>query len=675
MAQKGVSGNFVVIFDKNKPNAPGKKALIPPKIAALKKNATRLLNFDESKPVRALYNQAGDLINSVSDIEPGSKIYASYLVPEQFMESISNTIPMTEEASPPASGRNSRSFAAPTGPQGRSPSQINNSGLRQPSGRVSAIQQVPGQGPQSLSSLGQTGGGPASLNRSPSPNSRSPSAMFNMAPSSRSPSSLMIVVNQDGANSSMLNSSLRKKRNQFEDDGEEQFVEEDDDEKRLNETGISYRALQSLMSILPESLVGTIPDVADHILPVVARFATNVQKLQSIQEANLINRMTASLKEIPGHSQVLDQIASDIVNNATFGTASGQVSRYKTAIVGPSRGGKSTFLKIVNHAALARYLATGQYKRTLCIYLDILDIAKDMTDPFGFYNAILKVVFKQVGAQRFEFEPFSDLVIQYFQKLPQLDRFAPLPTKFSLADEFRVAAIQLNEIAKNLYECVHTIGSLSIWYTNVVMLPRFIANAFGFKNVHFAIDHIDKSDIDIAPEAPFDTDTTLVTLIEHLKLMLDNDSFIISCVDETRLLEALDLITDDGVDLRDGTEIISIIDSDNEHSEQFEFSLTIDDEQTPVKLKLADCGGCSGYLAQWDAIISQAQLLTLEESKDKNSRYARQIRLQLLSKIRELVPYVLLKVNPEKLTTSPLTGIVREFEMIEKKDLNEESTE
>jgi hypothetical protein len=151
---------------------------------------------------------------------------------------------------------------------------------------------------------------------------------------------------------------------------------------------------------------------------------------------------------------------------------------------------------------------------------------------------------------------------------------------------------------------------------------------------------LDLADFELDPVVPFDRAQEAVTLIEHLKFMLSNDSFIISGSDEIHLLEALDLFTDDGVDLIDGIKIITVADLDKDHSDRYMFKLRLEDIPNPWYLRLADCGGCSGFVTLWDTLVKDGDQLKNQEKKDKSSRVSKELRLLLLRKIRELAKLV-----------------------------------
>ena len=660
MSNRGSSLSLSVTIKASGKKGPGKKALLPPTLSALKKTAQKILNLKD--PVRAFYTEDGRQITRIEDVDPEKPIIASTDLNDDELVSASQ---QTQRQQIPKPGspqvRISQDFNA-TGssnlnfPGSRPPSNLNASGAFRPPSNLNAT-----GGFRPPSNLNATGG------------FRPPSNLQGRV-GSRPPSSLMIVVN-DESGSNLQKTRRRVATDEFGNDDPDQFELEDNDAKRFARTGISYKAIEKLLGFLPAELTLAgegIDAIVSQLSPVVARFASNAQRLQSEQESYIYKLIAKRLKEIPQHSPLVDDYAVQLVNDATFGTSCGATTHFRAVVVGPQKGGKSVFLQILANCTLLRMVASGQYKRTLFFNFDLKEIAEDARNPLVFYNKFVKIVFEQVANQRLDFLPFKDSLVKYFQKLPTLDKLTVLPQKFTVVDEFRQATTILGEVAQSLFECVKEERSLNSFFTNVVLLPRYAALSFGFSNVHFVVDHVDASDIDISPTAPFDANPVTVILIEHIKFMLSNDSFVISASDSDKLVEALDLITDDGVDLRDGTDLIPITDVDKDHSNAFEYSLTVEGLTQPAKLRHIDCGGCSGFLAKWDDIIEHTRLLTEEEQKDRKSRAAKECRLSLLGKIRELAPLVLVTIDPDDHTASPLKGTIKDF-VINVKDIEEEN--
>jgi energy-coupling factor transporter ATP-binding protein EcfA2 len=574
-------------------------------MTALRKNASKVLGFPEDRPVLSIYDENSKQITALKDIAPGATVYASARAPDdQFV--------------------------------------------------VTAT--LSDSGPRGLANIGSTLSRPAS-GKPPSPTA--PGGRTS-SPGRSSPGTRLAIVD-DQTGTSTGRKSRRSVVGSDLDDGF--FVEEVDDDLILYEkTGISYKAVNNLISFLPVDLVGDASEITTHFTKLVARLASSGTRCQSEQELALFQAVNQLFVPLPsGISGSVVRYAKEIIDRATFGNSFGVFTRLKLAIVGPSRGGKSTFLRVLQNALVSRYFSSGQYKKTLLIALDLKPLEDALTDPLKLYNEIVKVTIAHLSAQRVDLIQFSDGLTGYFIKLPTLEKLVPLPQKFLLQDEFRDAVPALADLADGLFKCVSEDRSLLQWLTHVVLFPRIVALAFGFGGVHFVIDHFDAADVDLNPAEPFDADPQAVTLIEHLKFMLNHDSFTISCADEERLVQSLELLTDNGIDLRDGTEIVSIVDIDRDHQDRYVFQLTIDGESKPVNLRMLDCGGCLAFLHMWDGLVAQADRLDNEEKRDSKSRSAKELRLSLLAKIRDLSGLVLFTVDHENGSLTAIDKKIKDF--------------
>jgi hypothetical protein len=264
-------------------------------------------------------------------------------------------------------------------------------------------------------------------------------------------------------------------------------------------------------------------------------------------------------------------------------------------------------------------------------------------------------------AQRIDLRPFGKSLREYFTKLPKLEKFVDLPNAFSVRDEFRRAVAILTQAAKDIFVCISQGGYLSSWLTNVVVFPRAVATAFGFTNVHFVIDHFEVADVDIVPSAPFG-DTVTASLIEYFKFMISGSSYAIACADEQHFLECLGDTTDDAIDLRGVTDVISVVDSDPGHSNRYAFNLTVEEEQLPFMFTVQACGGCPGYTLAWDELVQLGERVKNEEKKNTEAKIAKELRLLLLKKIRDLCNIVLYRFDARQGIAVPnkkkITGFV-----------------
>ena len=485
---------------------------------------------------------------------------------------------------------------------------------------------------------------------------------------------MIVVDDQSGMAGTVMNQTRRRANDaDEEEEAEIQFDEQQEDDNRYESTGISHLQLNKLISFMPGNLSMSGEEIGEITTGIVSRLASSAQKCENVQDTIIYKTMQGLIPEIPPHSQCIDDYANEIVDKCTFSNSFTSFTKFRHAIVGPSKSGKSTFLRILASATLNRMFASGQYRKTMFVQMDMREMVANLSDPIKLYKEIVRITFKHLAAQKVDLAPFCECLCAYFEKLPSLEKLVPLPNKFTVEEDFRNAVPILTEVATNLWQCINTFHSLAPWMTNVMMIPRFMAQAFGFGNIHFVIDHIDASDIEITASEPFDNDKTVITVIEFIKFMLSNDSFVVSCEKDENLLQSLDLATCDGVDLRDCTQIISVVDVDTEHLSKFWFNLTVQGEIKPIKLRDIDCGGCSGYLSLWDNLMVLGDRLWNEQMKDKNSKSAKELKLVLLGKIRQLAPKVLVKIDEESLCPVPI-GQIKDFELINL-ECNEEEEE
>lgn len=632
MSSKGaVCYNYVIVVNKAKPNAAGKKILIPPNMAAFRNMASKALNIPSDKPIQSIYSSEDKKIKSINDIIPNTKVFVSTEIDENNMTS-SNQI--TQNLINQQVQNQKSAFSPVMTPQNQSVLSFNN---------LSAIQS---QSPSRIQSILM---------------SRPPSTLQSRA-GSRSPSSLMIVTNDQSSSPSRLR---RRRGQEYTLSDASQFQEEDNDKRRLEKTGISHRSIETLLSFLPREVLFP-PDgtqaIVKNISPLTARFASQLKDLQQHQECHFFKKIIESNFKIPEHSKSLDDKAIQILNEATFDTPNATYTRFRAVIVGPHQGGKSTFLQILASRTLLRMISSGQYKKTLFFVLDFKKIASKSLNAIQFYTNFIKITFEQLSNQRIDLKPYCDMLTSHFQKVATLDTIQVLPQKFTLADDFHQATLVFNEITTNIFNSIHKDHSLHIFLTNVVMLPHYIALAFGFTGIHFVIDHLDKSDFDFQPESPLDNDNKSANLLEFIKFMISNESFVVSCVDEEKLVGSLGLQTNDGVDLLDGLNFIPITDIDFDHSNDFEFVIACEGICDPIIFRLVDCGGCSGFSTRWDEIIDVAKEIEQELNKSAESKRAKESKLYLIRLLREFVPLVLKKFNQETFAIEPLDNKVLDFE-------------
>jgi len=638
------SGNIVHIKLKDKKNGTAKKALIPSSITALKKTSTKLFGL-EAKPVQSVYTEEGVQITSISEVIPGMTVYVSSELTDadssffeigqnNTFESLSNEerISLAGNQSPgfEASSHSLSAKKVPLPPTHNQPV----FSPRSPSPKIHA----PSSGTHTPSALAVISQSQPEMviNKNPSPRPGSP-------PRSSRQTSPRIVESED----------------EYDIDTLDVIAEEREVENRKQ-----IQVCASVRELLTKSAPGVISteeqtneDLLNTVPTHLQRFSSSALGIEKDQQKIILNNLRSIIGDIPPHTTSIDIAAKTLLDQMTQTNVIGSCGNYRTSIVGPRMSGKSTFLKVFSQHAFVRSLISGQYKSEMFMYLDFLMIEKKFSNPLDLYSIIIISFFDQICSQRLDLSQFNDVLKSYFLNLFDKDQVVPIPQKFAHYPDYRQTAISLHGIAVQLHTIYHKTPSLQAFLTNIVTLPHYLSRSFGYSQVHFLIDHFDLSDIEIICPPGFPNDISKIPLIEFFKLMLSYDSFVISCIDEIRFLESVDLIDNDSIDFLRFSDIYSIIGIDNseDHQNDIEFVIKLQDEKRPLILRCIDCCGCSGFLSIWDSMIGLAQMMLLEPNK--NSRKYMEIKLSLLSKMRSLVPLVFNDSN------HPVQRIVLDFEI------------
>jgi hypothetical protein len=304
----------------------------------------------------------------------------------------------------------------------------------------------------------------------------------------------------------------------------------DEDAGRLENTGVSHRTLEKLLGFLPFQISGD--KLAKVCTPISGRFCSRVDKCEEVQRTVIWQYVQHLFPPLPEVSGSVKHCANRLVDRATFCNSFGAFTRMQHLIVGPPRSGKTTFLQVLSNSLIARQFATGQFKKTMILLIDMRSLVPAFSDPIALYHQFISITFKHLTAQKLTVLPYAKSLITYFTSIPTFDRLVALPQAFVLDEEFRCAVPLLTQIAEGIFDSIGAHMQLGTWLSRVVAFPRAVAGAFGFGNVQFIVDHLDLSDVDCQPSAPFEPNERSASLLEAFKEMLSSDSFIASCVNE-----------------------------------------------------------------------------------------------------------------------------------------------
>jgi hypothetical protein len=411
-------------------------------------------------------------------------------------------------------------------------------------------------------------------------------------------------------------------------------LDEEDDVEAAMKMGFDSAAFLNLLHFLPFKWTHRMKNMRGLTLTPTSKFMSQSTNCEAIAGLVWWNFFQTIYGPIPEISPSVTRAADQFLKGATITANVGSTLHLRHAIVGPVKGGKSTFLKVLANSTLAQFLVTGQSKRTLIFYLDFTSIESTLNDPIKFYLAIVATTFKFLEAQHPLAAVIAPLLSIYFRKLVRVGCAPSLPNEFTTSPDFSSVVPLIADLAHRISDCLFELRALGAFLTNTVLFPRTIALAFGFQNVLFIADHLDAADVTLVPNEPFVYSEEAELLIEFLGLMLASDTFLVAARSEERLLHCLAASTAGAPDLRDGLTIASIVDVDADHEPRFEFAVTTADGA--FRISMATCAGCPGYLVLWDRVVAEARRLQEVEKGSKMSEFAQELRADLAASLAEL---------------------------------------
>ena len=404
----------------------------------------------------------------------------------------------------------------------------------------------------------------------------------------------------------------------------------------------------------------------------------------------IINRdVMQMIGELENDYESLERVVDEIVQEAIClpeGVEWDQnhVLSMRNAIIGPQKSGKSTMLNLLARKMYKALLANGQYKQTLLLYLDFDEIRASFKTPMRFYAAIVTKVLEalvaqwplmkqvpekqshagRVHARQNKTFPVYDTLLEYFMQFANFSgEIQPLSPKFPKNPPFTTIATEINAIGEKLAEAVMYKRDMNVFFANIAMLPRFLAKAFNFNRVYFVVDHIETADVNISPSPPFLKKAQPIVLFEYVKLMISNGDYSISCHDEDHLLQALEPFDEEGCDLRPQTDLHTILNTETDPQSSCELQLTIQGESEPVRLSVSDCGGCPGFLIQWQQIMDAVGRYN-STLPSGNKISIEKARLKVLVLVREFAPLVLVLQDAEDATHREITSPIVDFQIL-----------
>ena len=433
---------------------------------------------------------------------------------------------------------------------------------------------------------------------------------------------------------------------------------------KLNEEQNDQISVQSTKSIKTE----TKSTIARHqmLMRLIKEQGRDIEYAETVNcYHNILEKIIGTIPE--DHPKELDEKAIEILKKHTFicpGKSGIGTLQTKIGIIGPRHGGKSTFLNILAQKYLQFNYSQGLKRETCFFYFDFREMKDVVKNPLNFYKTFVKSILNQLIiqypllrlhpdrvqvtnesketlniAEMSQKTPVADEMIRTFLQYADRDTpISPLGPKFPRTPPFTSIANDIEQLRNRIQTSLESDDQMEPFFTNLFLLPKELAVAFGFDNVHYVVDHLDYLDVIVKPIDPFNKAAPAVNLVEFAKLMLSNGSFFVSSEDEERLSEILDKADEYSFDLYRGTELVTIVGLCKEESSLKEMKIAMEDGSDFI-IKQTDCGGCSSFLSQWKAISESTDGLD-----PKSKAYSRS-KMRILLHVRELLNDLIVDLN------------------------------
>lgn len=373
------------------------------------------------------------------------------------------------------------------------------------------------------------------------------------------------------------------------------------------------------------------------------------------------------------------------------GTYSGCPS-YRTILVGPSKSGKSTMLKMVAKQVYENLIQLNESREVFMFVFDFRKFKKSLQSIEKFYANFVNELVDQIAIQwplinvtlpnyvsrgsnmdssstyaqsmsstlsttrkkKFNMDTINIIKDFFNQFVDYNQQLEPVSSKFPKSEPHLSISMGLNALGKRIDKSLNVNGKLKGFINEISALPFLLCKVFGFKRIYYVFDHVDEADVEIG------SDHKRLGFISCIKKMLLLGSFTISCTDEQKIYDICEPVDEDDIDLKTKSNFVSIIDSfDDIPKSRYYFELKFESLQKPVIFQIEDCGGCGGYVARWREIQPYVETML----SHRNEKDVEKARLKALALLRQLAPLLIINQDPKTMNPEEITQNLVSFEI------------
>jgi hypothetical protein len=348
----------------------------------------------------------------------------------------------------------------------------------------------------------------------------------------------------------------------------------------------------------------------------------------------------------PYHDPVT-QISTSFFERHRFIVSKSASHRFMGAIVGPRLSGKSTLLGNCLDQFLLELAASGLWKSTFVLAMDVKIIAPLFDDYVALYQKFADHVLDACVRQKPVLKADAASIRRQLRSVTETR--PPLAWVHDYHD--------VDRIARELNLAWRDDGAFDVFMTHVFMLPVSLPRAFGFTSVALFVDNLEYADVSIPPRPPFRTDQEYVFAVENLKIALSQANFLVSCESVAALFTVLGPLDESSVDLRPGLDVLTLSEATTDLGSRvgYDFLLELQKETAPVRISVALCGGIPTYLAAWDEL--NHRLFQLERTPKDQPKW-KDIYFEAVNDGQRLIDLLFVAQPGERVI---VVGVAREY--------------
>jgi len=310
-----------------------------------------------------------------------------------------------------------------------------------------------------------------------------------------------------------------------------------------------------------------------------------------------------------------------------------------TIVTGPKKSGKSTLLHVLIEQLLIELVSSGCWKKDLFVFFEPKELISSQSNPIDFYETVITSIFRSLEWYRPDIEPLLSQIKKALLFVTTAKNLPSFPKSLAQDQRFTSIVLSLQQIVNRLYKLIQNDESFVDWIKSVLSLPQEISSIFGYRQVIFVCDDFDTLLVKMKPNPPFDKSSTSLILSDILMEVFYSNSYIISCKEQTKLLEILSNIAPrkNSGPIIIQSELLSTLGiiSGFEYKE-YMFSLSLENINGQFNLNSKHLDGIAPYVDLWTRMNYYYDLF-MQAQEINDLEKIEEYKLELLSYTQELI--------------------------------------